>query len=453
MGKKAATAFVCQSCAYSSPKWLGKCNDCGMWNSFVEENSFPSAKHDDKASNSSPVQSIEQIQKIEAELRLVTGIAEFDRVLGGGIVPGSLSLVGGEPGIGKSTLLLQVAGKLAEQGHIVFYVSGEESAHQIANRAKRLNINSPHLFVLHESNWILIEAAVKKTRPAVLILDSIQTTYSDELASAPGTVSQIREITQEVLSLSKSLSMPSFLIGHVNKEGSIAGPKVFEHMADTVIYFEGDFQDHYRLLRCMKNRFGNTDEVGIFEMLQIGLKEVSNPSMIFLEDNLTQSYGRALTCFVEGSRTLFVEIQALVIENRQGAGRRTTQGVDTNRLAMIVAVIEKNLGISLAFSDVYLNVVGGVKLATRASDLAIMAALLSSIRNIPIQENVIFLGELGLTGEVRKIPQMEQMLHEVAQLNYKKVVAAQRHVKSLSSKFQVELLGISKVTELEPILF
>ena len=456
MAKKTST-FICQSCSYQTSKWMGKCPECGSWNSFSEETALApkdmNRAHKRTAQGSETPKLINDIV-LEKQFRVVTGMGEFDRVVGGGVVPGSLILIGGEPGIGKSTLLTSVMGKLSQTHaeQVVLYVSGEESTNQVAERAKRVGVNTANFYIYNETNWQKILEQINKLQPRFLVIDSIQTTSSSEIDSAPGTVTQIREVTYELMNHVKANGITCFVIGHITKEGSIAGPKILEHMVDTVIYFEGDQFGHYRLLRAMKNRFGNTNEVGIFEMKESGLNEVTNPSQYFLDDQLVGAYGRSLTCIIEGSRSLFVEIQALVVENKFGNGRRTTQGIDNNRLAMMVAVIEKYFGLPLGFNDIYLNVVGGMKLVSRESDLSIIASLLSSFRSKPIDSSTIFVGEVGLTGEVRSIPQMEMRIKEMAQLNYKRVVTSEKTARELKGKFDIEIVGIRQARDIEAVI-
>lgn len=456
MAKKTST-FICQSCSYQTSKWMGKCPECGSWNSFVEETTL-SAKDTNRAHKRTALGG--EVPKLindivlEKQFRVVTGIGEFDRVVGGGVVPGSLILIGGEPGIGKSTLLTSVMGKLSTShaGQTVLYVSGEESMNQVAERSKRMGVNAESFYIYNETNWQKILEQINILKPRFLVIDSIQTTSSSEIDSAPGSVSQIREVTYELMNHVKSNGITCFIIGHITKEGSIAGPKILEHMVDTVIYFEGDQFGHYRILRAMKNRFGNTNEVGIFEMKESGLAEVTNPSQYFLDDQLKDSFGRSLTCIIEGSRSLFVEVQALVVDNKFGNGRRTTHGIDNNRLSMMVAVIEKYFGLPMGFNDIYLNVVGGMKLTTRESDLSIIASLLSSYRSKPIDSSTIFVGEVGLTGEVRSIPQMEMRVKEMAQLNYKKVVTSEKTAKELRGKFDIEIVGLRQARDLDQFI-
>jgi DNA repair protein RadA/Sms len=456
VAKKTST-FICQSCSYQTSKWMGKCPECGSWNSFTEETTIAAKDlnraHKRTAQGTEVPKLVNEIV-LEKQFRVSTGMGEFDRVVGGGVVPGSLILIGGEPGIGKSTLLTSVMGKLSQINNdsVTLYVSGEESVNQVAERAKRVGVNTNNFYIYNETNWQKILDQINKLKPKFLVVDSIQTTTSSEIDSAPGTVSQIREVTYELMNHVKANGITCFVIGHITKEGSIAGPKILEHMVDTVIYFEGDQFGHYRILRAMKNRFGNTNEVGIFEMRESGLNEVKNPSQYFLDDQLKDSFGRSLTCIIEGSRSLFVEIQALVVDNKFGNGRRTTQGVDNNRLSMMVAVIEKYFGLPLGFNDIYLNVVGGMKLSTRESDLSIIASLLSSYRGKPIDSSTIFVGEVGLTGEVRSIPQMEIRVKEMAQLNYKKVITSEKTARELKGKFDIEIVGLRQARDIDNLI-
>ncbi len=455
---KIKTVFTCQECGYQTAKWLGKCPDCNQWNSFSEEETLKpvSSKGAPKsiAGRESKPKTISQVE-VETVERYQTSIGEFDRVMGGGVTIGSLTLIGGEPGIGKSTLLMEVCGKLLTnyKNERILYVSGEESESQVAQRSKRLGVNNENFYIYNETNWQNVLQQVKELKPKFLVLDSIQTTHSNQVDSAAGTLTQIREVTYELMNYAKSYDLTCFIIGHVTKEGQIAGPKVLEHMVDTVVYFEGDQLGQYRMLRVMKNRFGNTNEVGIFEMQEKGLMEIKNPSQYFLEQSLDGSYGRSLTCILEGTRSLFVEIQALVVENKFNQGRRTTQGLDSNRVALLVAVIDKYLGIPLSYNDIYVNVVGGIKLTTRENDLSVIASLLSSYHATSVPSDTIFLGEVGLTGEVRSVPMMELRLKEISQMNYKRVITSKRAAADFRGKFKIELVGIEKAAELNKLLF
>lgn len=455
MAKKKSTVFTCNNCGHQTAKWLGRCPDCGEWNSFEEElftKQTINITNSSVVGRSEPPKLISEVEKSVYE-RVKTGIGEFDRVVGGGIVKGSLLLIGGEPGIGKSTLLTELMAKLSDlKSGNVLYVSGEESVNQIADRCKRIGVDESNFYIYNETSWQKIQEQIHKIKPRFMVLDSIQTTTSSEIQSAPGTVSQIREVTYELMNHVKSNGITCFVIGHITKDGAIAGPKILEHMVDTVIYFEGDQFGQYRMLRAIKNRFGNTNEVGIFEMGEGGLIEVKNPSQYFLDEHLEGSFGRSLSCVIEGSRTLFIEVQSLVVENKYGNGRRTTQGIDTNRLAMLVAVIEKYMGIPLGFNDIYLNVVGNMKLTTRESDLSVIASLLSSYRAKPVDGGTVFVGEVGLTGEVRSVPRMEMRLKELAQLNYKKVVTSAKVASEFKGKYSLDIIGIKRVQELDKLL-
>lgn len=448
MAKKNQTVFSCSNCGHQTAKWLGKCPDCGEWNSFSEE--LPVVSVGKKSSNTQNVPKKLKDISTETHERVASHIQEFDRVVGGGLVPGSLILIGGEPGIGKSTLLLAVLAKLSSlySEKNFLYVSGEESEGQVADRARRMGISNDSFFIYNETSWQKVLEQIKTIKPKFMVLDSIQTITSEELQSPPGTVSQIREVTYELMNHVKASGITCFVVGHITKEGTIAGPKILEHMVDTVIYFEGDQFGHYRILRAIKNRFGNTNEVGLFEMGEKGLLEVRNPSQYFLEENLEGAYGKALTCIKEGSRSLFVEIQSLVVDNKFGNGRRTTQGIDNNRVAMMVAIIEKYLGIPLGFNDIYVNVVGNIKLVTRESDLSIIASLLSSYKSKIIEKDIIFMGEVGLTGEVRSVAHVEMRLKEMETLKYKKLIASEKIARDYSGKFKIEIIGLKKINDL-----
>lgn len=453
---KIKTVFTCQECGYQSAKWLGKCPDCNQWNSLSEEETIKPSKASPKSisGRENKPKTIGEIEHEHIE-RYQTQIGEFDRVMGGGVTLGSLTLIGGEPGIGKSTLLMEVCGKLLSVygKERILYVSGEESESQIAGRSQRLGVSNNNFYIYNETNWQKILEQVKKLEPKFLVIDSIQTTHSNQIDSAAGTLTQIREVTYELMNYAKAYDLTCFIIGHVTKDGQIAGPKILEHMVDTVIYFEGDQLGQYRMLRVMKNRFGNTNEVGIFEMQEDGLLEIKNPSQYFLEQSLPGSFGRSLTCILEGSRSLFVEIQALVVENKFAVGRRTTQGLDSNRVALLVAVIDKYLGIPLSYNDIYVNVVGGMKLTTRENDLSVITSLLSSYYAKAVPSDTLFLGEVGLTGEVRSVPMMEMRLKEISQMNYKRVITSKRAADDLKGKYTLELVGITKASELKSLLF
>ena len=451
---KAKSCFVCTGCGHKENQWMGRCVQCGEWNSFQEEQVRARSKSDEKENNSDGPKKISDVSKATYQ-RVPTGVNEFDRVVGGGLVRGSLLLVGGEPGIGKSTLLMEICGRLAQldSSETILYVSGEESEGQVADRSGRLGVNSDKILVFNETGWERIKETLKKVKPQYLVLDSIQTTTSENIQGVPGSVSQVREVTYEILNYCKAHEITSLIIGHVTKEGSIAGPKILEHMVDAVIYFEGDRLGEYRILRAMKNRFGNTNEVGIFEMKESGLVEVANPSKYFVDQWSEDSFGRSLSCIVEGSRTLFIETQALVVENKNGFGRRTSQGIDSNRLAMLVAVVEKYFDIPLGFSDIYANVVGGVRVKAHDADLSIIASILSSLRKRPVPEGTVLLGEVGLTGEIRSVPMIELRMKEIEQLNYKRLITSQRIAKSYAARTKFELVGIERADQLDQLLF
>lgn len=444
--------YACQECDYESPKWLGKCPRCEAWNSFQElASTCAKSRQTPNVNEATSPQRVNEISEEEVE-RSRCGIAEFDRVMGGGITKGSLTLLGGEPGIGKTTLLMEVFGKISKDSRKkVLYVSGEESKAQIASRCKRLGMEDGEFLILNETNWQSIQSVLKKIKPDFLVLDSIQTTYSSEAQSAAGTATQVREVTFEVMNYANASGVSCFVIGHVTKEGSIAGPKILEHMVDTVVYFEGDRLGQYRMLRVMKNRFGDTNEVGVFEMSGCGLKEVSDPSQHFLDESEDSSFGRALTCVLEGRRPIFIEAQALVVENKFAQGRRTTQGIDSNRLSMLIAVVDKYFETPLSLNDIYINIAGGMKLDGREGDLAILMSLLSSYYLKEVDNKTLFIGEVGLTGEVRPVAKLEARLKEIERLSYKRVVIGQKglsNISELKERFNFELIPVDKAIEL-----
>jgi len=413
--------FVCQSCGHASPKWLGRCPNCGEWNTFVEEAITPEPSRRDAGVSVSVPIPITEVPEAR-EPRTSTDMSELDRVLGGGLVKGSLVLIGGEPGIGKSTLLTQVAGALGAGGQTVLYVSGEESPAQVKLRGQRMNVAAPSVLLFAETNLEAIVQACGTTQSAVLVIDSIQTIYKPELGSAPGSVGQVRECTADLLRLAKTTGTTVLLVGHVTKEGQIAGPRVLEHIVDTVLYFEGDRHHAYRILRATKNRFGSTNEVGVFEMRGDGLHEVPNPSAAFLSERAREAPGAAVACPLEGSRPLLVEIQALVAPTVFGMPRRTASGVDYNRLVVLLAVLEKRAGLHLGSQDVYVSVAGGVTVDDPAADLAVAAAVASSLRNRPVDEAAVAMGEIGLAGEIRAVRQLERRIAEAARLGFRSVV-------------------------------
>jgi DNA repair protein RadA/Sms len=448
---KTKTLYSCQKCGYQSPKWLGKCPDCNSWNTLVEETLF---KGDKRAQDAGSVAVPIPIGEVsgDAEDRFSCGIPEFDRVLGGGVVAGSLVLIGGDPGIGKSTLMLQAMDHLARRRGKVLYVSGEESARQTRMRGERLQVGADDLFILAENSLERILSNVRKLDPKVIVVDSIQTVFTATLESAPGTVSQVRESAGKLMMLAKGSGVPVFLVGHVTKDGSIAGPRVLEHMVDTVLYFEGDTGHPFRILRAIKNRYGSTNEIGVFEMGETGLREVSNPSELFLSERPLGVSGSVVAATIEGSRPLLVELQALVTSSSYGVPRRTTIGVDHNRLALLVAVLEKKVGLSMAGQDIFLNVVGGVKLSEPAADLGIVAAVASSHLDRSIAPRTMVIGEVGLAGEVRAITQPEIRVREAAKLGYTRCILPAGSVKHVRTN-GVELIGVASVEQTLENLF
>ncbi len=416
---KVVTKFVCNSCSYESPKWLGRCPSCQEWNTLVEEVvSKPPAKGKLKKASAVSLSSITN----EDLFRFSTGIGEFDRVLGGGIVPGSLILLGGDPGIGKSTLILQVSNHIASSGQKVLYISGEESLKQIKLRALRLDIDTDNIFLSNEQNIDILEDYISDISPSVIVIDSIQTVFTGNLSSIPGSVSQLREATAIIMDLAKRLDVAVFLIGHVTKEGAIAGPKILEHMVDVVVYFEGDKTFTFRLLRGIKNRFGSTDEIGLMEMTSLGLVEILDPSYLFLGVRDNEASGVAVASTIEGSRAILVEIQSLVSASGFGQARRMASGIDQNRLSLIIAVLEKYKGYQLASYDVFLKVTGGVFLKDSAVDLAILAAIISSYADINLPSDTIFIGEIGLSGQIRLVSNLKLRLNEAEKLGFKRAI-------------------------------
>ncbi len=442
---KQKTNFSCTQCGYQSPKWLGKCPDCGAWNTMIEEQqSPPSARGGRIVSAKSVAMPIGDVPP-QAEARMGCGISELDRVLGGGLVPGSLVLIGGDPGIGKSTLLLQAMHHLALDG-AVLYVSGEESAAQTRLRGERLGVYGRQLLVLAENSLEEIISYVERLKPRAVVVDSIQTVWTQSLESAPGSVSQVRESAGRLMMLAKGSGIPVFIVGHVTKDGAIAGPRVLEHIVDTVLYFEGDRGHPYRILRAVKNRFGSTNEIGVFEMKSGGLHEVSNPSELFLSERPIDAPGSVVTASLEGSRTLLVEIQALVTASTYGTPRRTTIGVDSNRLALLVAVLEKKAGLHLGGQDIFLNVAGGARLNEPAADLAMMLAVASSHLDRPVPNQTIVFGEVGLAGEVRAVTQPEPRISEALKLGFSRCLLPAGNMKRLTPG-GMELDSVSTVQE------
>lgn len=448
---KAKTVFACQQCGQTYSKWMGRCQECGAWNSVVEERETkreagkPGGGGKD-ATNNSPKRVSEVVS--EDFQRWSSGVTELDNVLGGGLVPGSVVLVGGEPGVGKSTLLLQAANDYAQRGMRVLYVSGEESVSQIALRASRLGVESPNLYLLAETELEPIEGHVEKLDPQVLILDSIQTLYSSQLESQPGSVGQLRECTFALVTLAKQRHLATFVVGHVTKEGSIAGPKVLEHMVDVVLYFEGTSSQAFRLLRSMKNRFGSTHEIGVFEMVAKGVRPVSNPSELFLSERPSTIPGSVVVASLEGTRSILVEVQALVSPTSLAIPRRTSIGLDPNRVSLLVAILEKRGGFRLFDQDVYVNIAGGLRLQETAADLGVVAALVSSYTGNRVEPGTFFFGEVGLGGEVRSVPRATERLKEGAHIGLKRAFVPSKVAKEIGKGSGVELLSIDHVQEL-----
>ncbi len=454
MAKK-KTTFVCQSCGNQSAKWLGKCPQCGSWNTFIEEIvSTSSSVHSTQNSSrsSKKAKSLSDVEPL-TQKRLVFSDNELNRVLGGGAIPGSLILFGGEPGIGKSTLMLQVA--LLNPQFKVLYVSGEESDEQIKTRADRVKSEiSNNIFILTETDTTIIRNAAENIQPEILIIDSIQTLHSDKLDSAPGTVSQIRECTFEILAFSKSLSLPTFIIGHINKEGSLAGPKVLEHMVDTVLQFEGDRNHFYRIVRSIKNRFGSTNELALYEMLESGLKPVNDPSKILISAREEDLSGIAITANLEGVRPLMIETQALVSRAAYGTPQRSTTGFDSRRMNMLLAVLEKKCGFKVGMEDVFLNITGGIKIEDPASDLAVLSAIVSSREDIPISSKVCFSGEVGLSGEVRPVQKISARVSEAQKLGFEKIyISKYNDLSALNNLHEITVFKVKKIEEVFSDLF
>ena len=451
--KPVKTAFFCQDCGYQSPKWLGKCPACGVWNRFVEEEEPVSVlgKDADLSFNTPPLP-IDEIAAEEGD-RIVSGIDEVDRVLGGGVVGGSVILVGGEPGIGKSTLLLQILQHLAARGSKVLYVSGEESAKQIRLRGQRIGALSGNLLVLTEISIEKITQHFREVKPSILVVDSIQTTYSANLSSAPGSVGQVREGAQQFVLLAKKTGVPVFIIGHVTKDGAIAGPKILEHMVDTVLYFEGDSGHPYRIIRAIKNRYGPTNEVGVFEMGDSGLKEVANPSSFFLNERPEGTVGSVVVPSIEGTRPILIEVQGLVGANLFGTPRRTAIGVDHNRVSLLTSVMDKVWGKNICGHDIFINVAGGIKVDEPAVDLGVVSAILSSFLDRPIDPHTIVLGEVGLTGEIRRVAQIEERVKEAARMGFNRCILPKGQKDITPSSQKIKLFPISNLKQLMEHLF
>ncbi|BDZ80661.1 DNA repair protein RadA [Claveliimonas bilis] len=447
MAKAKKTIFFCQNCGHEESKWLGQCPACREWNTFVEEKITPvKGAAAGKSVREGEVVTLSSV-RTDGEERIKTDIQELDRVLGGGIVPGSLVLVGGDPGIGKSTLLLQVCQKLSEKKESVLYISGEESLKQIKLRADRMGKFSEYLLLLCETNLETIRQTIERQKPHLAIIDSIQTMYSEEIGSAPGSVSQVREATNTFMQLAKGLGISIFIVGHVTKEGTVAGPRVLEHMVDTVLYFEGDRHASYRILRGVKNRFGSTNEIGVFEMRQTGLEEVANPSEFMLSGKPENASGSVVACSMEGTRPILMEIQALVCASNFGFPRRTAAGTDYNRVNLLMAVLEKRMGLPLSNYDAYVNIAGGIRMNEPAVDLGIVMAIFSSYKNRPVPEDMIVFGEVGLSGEVRAVSMPEQRVSEAKKLGFKTCVIPSVSENAVKNIEGIRVIGVRSVSE------
>lgn len=457
MAKDKKSIFFCQNCGYESAKWMGKCPSCGKWNSMVEET--VSAKNTSAASKIENGKKAEPVSlsaiSLKEENRIKSGINELDRVLGGGIVAGGLMLVGGDPGIGKSTLLLQLCQRIAEKEIKVLYVSGEESLTQIKMRAERIGKFSDSLKLLCETDINTILSAAEKEDPGLIIIDSIQTMYSEDASSSPGSVSQVREVTGILLKLAKTTQIPVFIIGHVTKEGNVAGPRVLEHMVDTVLYFEGDRHASYRVLRAVKNRFGSTNEIGVFEMHAEGLKEVPNPSEYMLDGRPDGASGSVVACSMEGTRPVMIEIQALVCKTNFGFPRRTANGTDFNRVNLLMAVLEKRGRMNLAECDAYVNITGGIRMTEPAVDLGIVTAIISSFRDVPVDNKLVVFGEVGLSGEIRSVSMASQRIKEAAKLGFEKVMLPAGCLRAVKGDIpkDIELIPVGDIREVARKIF
>ena len=451
---KAKTVFVCSSCGYESAKWLGKCPACNEWNTFYEEKVAKASDGSflaDKKSNPAKPTSLNSVEAKEA-VRISTGVGELDRVLGGGLVKGSLVLLGGEPGIGKSTLILQICNRIKGEGKVL-YVSGEESAQQIKIRADRLKIQNEDILFLGETDIDVISDEISQMKPKLVIIDSIQTMYSDEISSAAGTVSQVREITARIMKICKQQEITTIIIGHVTKEGNIAGPRVLEHMVDTVLYLEGERYFSYRILRGVKNRFGSTNEVGMFEMQNEGMVEITNPSSVLISEREDNPAGSIIVATMEGTRPLLIELQALTTASVFGIPRRSANGIDYNRLTMLMAVLEKKAGLSLGTQDVYLNVVSGIRIIEPAVDLGVILAVASSFKNVSIPTDVVAIGEVGLTGEVRAVNMIEKRLKEAEKLGFKRCMIPENNKKLLKDSYQLDIIGVRNIQDALRVMY
>ena len=449
MATRSKTVFVCSECGYETPKWAGKCPGCGEWNTMVEDVRLPQKSAVSAVPRPAHTFSATPLSQINAadEHRFVTGISELDRVLGGGIVKGSVILLSGDPGIGKSTILLQVCNALQRDIKIL-YVSGEESAIQIKLRAKRIGVESDSVSVMTETDVQTVCEYINSARPDLVMIDSIQTMQHPDISSSPGSIVQVRESANLLLRTGKSLDIPIFIVGHVNKGGDIAGPKVMEHIVDTVLYFEGERNQSYRILRAIKNRFGSTNEIGVFEMTETGLAEVENPSAMMLSGRMSDVSGGCITCIIEGTRPILAEVQGLVAATGFGNARRTAAGFDYNRLNLLLAVLEKRLGLMFSNLDTYINIVGGIRLDEPAADLAVAMALVSGLRDIPIDENTVTFGEIGLSGELRSVPRAQARVNEAARMGFTRCILPSACLKQIDSAPEgIKLLGVKRLSD------
>lgn len=454
MAKQPTSIYVCQNCGAQQRKWLGQCPDCGEWNTYAEERFRPTAAKT-AAAYSGVMAAPMAFREIESQddKRTSSGIDEFDRVLGGGIVAGSLVLIGGAPGIGKSTIVIQAADKISESGTSVLYVSGEESERQIKMRGERLGLDADNVMVMAETNLDAVLGEAGSLRPGVLIVDSVQTVFSPKIESAPGSVSQVREVATQLMMFAKQTGTPVFVTGHVTKEGSIAGPRTLEHIVDTVLYFEGDRHHNHRIIRATKNRFGAANEIGVFEMTNAGLVPVGNPSEMFLQERPEGATGSVVAVTMEGTRPMLVEVQALVSGAKFGTGRRMTQGFDQNRASLLIAVLEKRLGFQLAADDIFINVAGGIEIDEPAADLAVIAAIASSFRSVAIPPEVAIFGEVGLTGEVRGVLQAQARAREAQTLGFKKLILPESNKKGLEKLLGLRVVGVRDLEQAMDELF
>ncbi len=450
---KSKNKFVCQECGYTTPRGLGKCPGCQAWNSFAEETEVipTSPLHRVLGSHTNQPELISNVSSADVE-RQQTGMPEFDRVLGGGIVPGSVILIGGDPGIGKSTLLLQASDTLSRKYGSVLYVTGEESVNQTKLRSTRLGVSSDTLYVLCENNLETIEKHIDKLQPQAVVIDSIQAVYLSEFDSAPGSITQIRECAAQLLIFAKNQNIPIFLVGHVTKEGTLAGPRVLEHIVDTVLYFEGERHYIYRILRAIKNRFGSTNEIGIFEMQNKGLVDVKNPSQLFLSDREEEISGSVVVSCMEGTRPLLLEVQALVVPTHYGTPRNTSTGIDRNRVALLTAVLNKRIGLDIGDSDIFVNITGGLRVDEPGIDLGVLMAIISNHRNIPIDPRTVVIGEVGLGGEIRPVPHLETRIREAAKLGFTRAIFPDYHKKGLEISEKIELNGVKNIYDSLSIL-